>query len=554
MKPLLLRFCLDGTVLMQHEQSWHPLVDFEWQSGYCFPSDNPQEHSLITRLCLHVPNIEITTDHVGAYPLYRASAANGELVIGSAAWDVARTAGLNEIDAGAAFELLQFEYVLGDRTLVAGLSELTAACLWQIKWTGSGWTINSTRLWRLTRNNDLREISFDHDQQLAAENLRSQIEPIIETAQDAPKPLALNLSGGWDSRALLGCLYPLGDKHLFTCSYGNPSFNGVRIAKCLSAELHIPNKFAAFEDGEHLKYDFDALISAMAPTTRFNLADGGLLVSRQFYPGAFAACTGHSGDMFTSLPGSVMDVDIGTPENQKRFLMKNAAGAWPEQVLESLLKTSSRHLAQHGYHALGASVAESFQPGLGGYFRWKLENRIRRGVVAELRVLQAHTETIYLPMLQRAFLEYWISRSPDRLRNQILYRQMLASRIFTGKAEPLRKLPREGGGLLTATGRWGTAREQLRKKKNAISRRAFPSLSSTATMADPTAFWWRENHKLRQFTLETISQSEFLDQHFQMGNLLSYLEADNRMSPWFARIGIWNMLTLAGVESHLETS
>lgn len=523
--------------------------------GYAHPLPDPAEGPLklpewgcLTQLAIRRGIIQILTDHAGAYPLYRAFAHDGSLIIGSDAWQVSRLAGLRKLNPPACFDLLAYEYVPGLETLVEGLIEVPPATQLNYRFEAGQWHRTDQTLWQLERRRD-GTANID----TAFDNLMAVMSPLQKVLDndDTDQTIVINLSGGWDSRAILAGALHLDLSNIMACSYGNPDYSGIKFARQVANAANVPHNIFPFINGDFLKASFDQLCSIMPPTTRFNLADGALAMGQEFYGNSCGAICGHSGDGYSGLPAWAIKEKLETPQALSSRLNRTMRSSFSYSAYDRLLRTSGRTLLKDTERRLTATVRRIFIPGSGGYLRWKSVNRVRRAATVELRMLEHFTPIIYAPMLERHFIDFWSSVPDEQLLNQRLYRQMLATRLFQGKLASLADIPRESGGKLLPSP-VNSILDHARTQTWRLLRRLAPAKSARLTAADPTAAWWHSDPALRLWAWKILAESPFVQEHFQMNQLHTLVSNPQEAEPSFARIGVWNLLTVAGVERVLH--
>jgi hypothetical protein len=151
-------------------------------------------------------------------------------------------------------------------------------------------------------------------------------------------------------------------------------------------------------------------------------------------------------------------------------------------------------------------------------------------------------------MMDPVFLNFWASVPDEDLVEQRLYRRALASRIFTGRASPLARLSREGGGTLDEFSPLGRLTSLARRAARKIGRNLFPAVTCAATVGDPTVTWWRRDPGLREWAWRTLENSPAICELFELSALRGLVEHESFRDYDLAQTGIWNLLTIAGAE------
>lgn len=143
----------------------------------------------------------VATDLFGWIPLFAAEVRDPEprLVIGTHVDAVAQAAGLRgEIDPVSAVELMGYFTIAHPRTLYPGVTQLSPGCT--RRFGTDGWTTPERVYWRPVERTDFAGIDD------AADALRAALVADVALAVDTHPRVGMLLSGGEDSRAVLGAL------------------------------------------------------------------------------------------------------------------------------------------------------------------------------------------------------------------------------------------------------------------------------------------------------------------------------------------------------------
>jgi asparagine synthetase B (glutamine-hydrolysing) len=160
------------------------------------PPDEPPDGSFSA--CVWNPadrSLRLIADRVGHRPIYVAPRGDGYLV--ASELKALPAAGLEpELDVAAAAELLAYEYVLGDRTLLEGVRLVPPASVLTLR---RGRRETLTEWWRYRLDPDdsePEETLVDEFARLLRQSVHRRVDPST----------ALSLSGGLDSRAIATAL------------------------------------------------------------------------------------------------------------------------------------------------------------------------------------------------------------------------------------------------------------------------------------------------------------------------------------------------------------
>jgi asparagine synthase (glutamine-hydrolysing) len=176
----------------------------------------------------------LVTDHIGSYPLYYTQVGS-LLVFGSGARVAAQAPGLaRAVNTAGVAEMVAFEHLYGNKTLFRGVHLLLP---------GTTLRFHAGEL-TLTRY-----IDFQYPDEYELHDEVHYIDALMEATHTAvvrqargPAPLGVMLSGGLDSRTILGMLAGNGvDVQTFT--FGIPGCDDEHAARAMARSLHLPHQF-----------------------------------------------------------------------------------------------------------------------------------------------------------------------------------------------------------------------------------------------------------------------------------------------------------------------
>jgi asparagine synthase (glutamine-hydrolysing) len=176
----------------------------------------------------------LVNDRLGLRPLYYAS-YNGRFAFASGVRALLTDPSFPRIvDAVAIAQMLSFEYILGNRTLLRNAQLLPPASLLILH--GGNFTISP--YWEACFSNPYHLRGREE----YLEGLIHYMRQAVARQMPGDIPAGLNLSGGLDSRMLLGLLradQPI--LPLRTYTFGVPGCDDVRIARELAHLMHVPH-------------------------------------------------------------------------------------------------------------------------------------------------------------------------------------------------------------------------------------------------------------------------------------------------------------------------
>lgn len=177
----------------------------------------------------------LVTDHLSSYPLYYAQVGD-LLVFGSGARAAAQAPGLRrEVNIEAVAELVALEHLYGDKTLFNGVRLVLPGTVLRFQ----GGKLSESRYvdYQFPEYYDL--LSEDH----FIEEWKLRARRAVARQARGPAPLGVMLTGGLDSRTILGMLADSSDIDLRTITFGIPDCDDELAARAMAQALHVPHTF-----------------------------------------------------------------------------------------------------------------------------------------------------------------------------------------------------------------------------------------------------------------------------------------------------------------------
>ncbi|MFN8468145.1 MAG: asparagine synthase-related protein [Caldilineaceae bacterium] len=176
----------------------------------------------------------LVTDHIGSYPLYYAQVGD-MLVFGSGARVAAQAPGLPRVvNTAAIAEMVTCEHLYGDNTFFGGVRLLLPGTILRFQ----DGTLSQTRY-----------IDFQYPEQYEYHDEVYYLDSLMDATRTAvlrqargPAPLGVLLSGGLDSRTILGMLAGSGTD-VETYTFGLPGCDDEHSARAMARVLRLPHRF-----------------------------------------------------------------------------------------------------------------------------------------------------------------------------------------------------------------------------------------------------------------------------------------------------------------------
>jgi asparagine synthase (glutamine-hydrolysing) len=176
----------------------------------------------------------LVSDVLGSYPLYYAH-VQGRVVFGAGARAAALAPGLpRAADTAAIAELVAFEHVYANKTLFAGVSVVAPGTI--LRFHDGSLTA--------TKYEDFQHPEYYamHPESYYIEQWTEHMRRAVNRQARGPVPLGVLLTGGLDSRAILGMLSESGYP-IKTLTFGDPGCDDEASAREMARALNLPHKF-----------------------------------------------------------------------------------------------------------------------------------------------------------------------------------------------------------------------------------------------------------------------------------------------------------------------
>jgi len=482
----------------------------------------------------------VVNDRLSNQPVYYALTRNG-LIFGSGVRALLTDPALScQTDRLAIAQFLTFDHVLDDRTFLEEVKLLPQASLLTFRQTtGDAGRVSIRRYWEL-KYADAYPLRSETDY---VEELKQLTRQAVARRVSGEMPLGILLSGGLDSRVLLGELADLvpGDR-LHTFTWGIPGCDDSRSAKELAKVAHAQHHF--FE----LKPDW--LLEKAEEAVR--ITDGMGNVTNLH---ALAAAQEESQLARVVFKGFVGDAIFGYPL-KKRFWGNYDGETWFEAHLQThreqgvIAYSSQEHkllFSEEFQRQLGDCIFESYRVALKRSgsremavqrLYYGLTQRVPRMALNGVEVMRSYAP-VRLPFCDNDLFDFALRVPPG-----YLFERKLSIQAFSESHPALAKVPISGDGLpLIACSRevrlraWKLAQWHLRN--HGLSRLAGPY----ARPYKDYNLWFRTI--LRQWVEETLLNPIALGRGYFNPDYLRKLVAEHMVGANHAmRLGAFLSLEL----------
>ncbi|MBN3036383.1 MAG: hypothetical protein JW861_12425 [Bacteroidales bacterium] len=336
------------------------------------------------------------TDRIRMFPLFFTE--RSPFVLSDDAAAIMRLTGLNRQDDLSCMEFRHCAYVTGNRTLISGIRQMGTAMILRITGKGAETRAYADYLVRKTREGSVEEL-----RKPMADVLVEAFQRTLAGLKD--RPVAVALSGGYDSRLAALTLKSMGFRSVTCFTYGRRGSHDTEISRKVAENLGFEWHYIPYDKQVTGGFPDDPVFRAYYPwsanhASMFYMQEFFAmkrLTEQRILPSGTVIIPGHSGDF---LGGSHLDATL-------------APGAPEEEVIEALfirhyrLTESSRSIE----NKLRDLIRESL-PMDEGYLphslfeQWDLEHRQARFVVNSCNICNFFGFEHRLPFWERGLIEF----------------------------------------------------------------------------------------------------------------------------------------------------
>jgi len=284
--------------------------------------------------------LTLASDPFGLHPVYYA--AEGESLVFCTKLNPLLRSGLVDwsFDPAALVDFFTYEHVTGHRTFADGVRVLPPGTVLQFH--DGRVTLTPYREWRFGT-------SERGDRARVADRLFEALRAAVARSFEPGQRVAVTLSGGLDSRALLGCAVSVGGCRLRTYTFGTHGCPDVTLARRLARVCGVPN-VTVHTDGRYLQRWIDHgvyVTGGMVNCIHYHI----LSLAATLRVEADVVLEGLGGDALTGghlRPGMR---HVGSKDALARAVYRLRATAWPtRRVLASILRPEVMDATRYDPH------------------------------------------------------------------------------------------------------------------------------------------------------------------------------------------------------------
>jgi len=376
------------------------------------------------------------TDHARTVPLFY-DVGDRPVVSDSARW-LREQSGVREYDPIAESEFALAQYVTGRNTLFSNTKTLRAGEAVRIGRSETPAGIDVRRYYSyIPRGKNSRnetELLRRLDQ-----TLTNAVDRLVEVADG--RPIAVPLSGGYDSRLVIVLLKSVGYEEVVAFSFGRSGNDDAAVSKQVAATLDVPWEFVEYTpDSWHewfssddrkayynRSFNYDSIPNmGMMPAARALLDSGRLPADTIFCPGQTVATPSEHIPERTSPRMDTKDVIEYIID--RHFSLWN----WSNDAFREI---EHQRIAD----ALPTSGVVSLSDAAAAYEKWEWEERQAKFINGDVRQYEFLNADWWLPLWDREFVDFWATVPLEHRRDKALLRNYVAKKYAEIADIPVRK-------------------------------------------------------------------------------------------------------------------
>jgi hypothetical protein len=431
-----------------------------WARGYAFANGDPgrllEDDAIVRYLAEHASNLvaasaglngsfaavlvstrgtHVVTDRYASIPVY-VGKNRGKVVLADDPWAIIPALGSAPgLDRLAAYEMLRVGHVVGQHTLIAGVSTMPPATV--IRFDGA--TRRDTRYWRYEYGGP--HLSDDEHEERAVRAFTSVAARVDAYAPEQHRDVVILLTGGLDTRLLSALLANQTSAQVRAVSYGTTSDDDVVVARRVADTVGFPFTFVPVTS-DYLDDDFvRRSVQEVGITTRFTCGTGARLASLDRND---VVITGHTGFLSSDLTWHHWPVRTRHSVASMCWL-RNFSYPGVEHAVRDALRFDEVAMRRASFAASLADFDPHADP-IGEMQRWNNENRQRNLVLMEYRAIEKRARWMF-PLGDDDVVDVFCHIGYDLRLGQRLYKEMGFDHLFQGRAGGLGHIPRVGDAM-----------------------------------------------------------------------------------------------------------
>ncbi len=451
---MFLKISSNNTLLKEDCNTFSFSQNKVWIKGYFFYKENYytgkiaasliQSHFISKNLLEHIKDfngiftcliisektkkIYIFNDRFGFHSLF-IHRNNSELIISNNFWKVSDQMPKAEVNELAFEEMLHFRHVLGETTTIKNIFNTQPASFYSINFRNFPISLTRNEYWNLEYKPE--KIS----PQKGESDIYKTLDSIIKKYKNKvfqDKNIGLNLTGGIDSRFLLGLIIQnqIKKERINCYTYGDKDCLDIKITEQITAQINIRHKAAVFESPFYSFFSVDTINELNQKTGHSNYYFQAYGVSKlnkdyKYIDYLLTGADGYSFGLF--ITNELLDID--TKDALIAYIIKKFATILPSETISQIQRKKSVNAIKEELIKKISSQINEDKSFISSYFSWILKHRIKNYILSIYDLMNENTKLL-LPFYDYKFIDLMLKLPIELLKDQNAYVNAMNKFVF----------------------------------------------------------------------------------------------------------------------------
>ena len=394
--------------------------------------------------------INIINDRFGFHQLFYFTSKD-VLFLSDNFQKVAKKAKVTDIDEISLLEFLQYRFVTGKYTLAKNIFCIEPSSVYSINYSETNIQIEREIYWRF------RYTPTIDSKAIAEEKIYNSLNEIISRYKKSifkNKKIGINLTGGLDSRFIIGLLIQNGipKEKIYSFTFGSSTCEDIKIAKKISSFLNINHNeeilddyFTDFFD----KQNITDILDDIGFFTYYFQGYGFKKLNKKNKDIDFLL-SGFDG-FFVSLYASEQLFEATDYHQIVDFIYKVNATMLSEKDSNLITRQNYSLIRQKLIDRIKNEQIDKTLDPVSIYYDWTLKNRNRKYLLSNYEIQNKNTVNL-LQFYDYEFVDLMANMHPSMIINQEPYTNSMYKNVFVNDLLNLRNIPIEKRGVFQKSG------------------------------------------------------------------------------------------------------
>ena len=467
--------------------------------------------------------------------------------IGDDFWEVARNAGAREIDEVSLLEFLQFRFVSGKYTLAKDVFCIEPSSVYSVDFSIPIVAIKRKQYWQFRYNPTIGSKA------IAEERIYNTLNGIIGKYKKSvfgDKEIGINLTGGLDSRYILGLLLQnnVPKEKIRSYTFGSSTCGDLKIAREITSFLGVKNHEEIFDEYFTDFFDNKNIMDILKDIGFFTyyLQGYGFKKLNGMYKDVGYLLSGMDG-FILSINASPELFNITDHRQVADYIYKVNATILSEQECSLVSGFEPLLIKQKIFKRINENIDKTLDP-VSAYYDWTFRNRNRKYLLS-IYGFQNRNTTHLLQYYDYGFVDLMSKMPASFILGQIPYINSMYKNVFIGQLEKLRSIPIEKRGVYYKKGE-----DYIEKAKPRITvKKIIDKLFNPADSSFPYPIQKILRNSNGVFGKVFIELRKDGSKYLDISNCIGLIEK-NKRSNNFTRYGLVAILSVAIFEAMINNN